>query len=150
MVGAVVAIYTPVLAFEAIGAAHIIDGDTIVIAGESHRLHGIDAPEMGQICFTRGGAPWPCGERATAALEALIGDAPVRCVSDKRGVYGRHISICTVGGVDLGAWMVVHGWALAYRAYSTAYIDEEAAARTARAGLWSGSFTKPWEWRRQN
>jgi endonuclease YncB( thermonuclease family) len=33
------------------GPASVIDGDTIVVAGERIRLHGIDAPELEQIRF---------------------------------------------------------------------------------------------------
>ena len=43
--------------------------------------------------------------------------------------------------------MVLAGWALAYRQYSTDYVDAEAEARKARRGLWRGTFAKPWEWR---
>ena len=39
--------------------ARIIDGDTIDIAGQSIRLHGIDAPETKQACVADG-KRWPC------------------------------------------------------------------------------------------
>ena len=42
------------------GPATIIDGDTIVVAGERIRLQGIDAPELQQTC-TAYGQPWACG-----------------------------------------------------------------------------------------
>ena len=44
--------------------------------------------------------------------------------------------------------MVSEGWALAYRRYSEIYVDEEARAKTARAGVWRGDFVPPWDWRR--
>jgi endonuclease YncB( thermonuclease family) len=50
----------------------LIDGDTIEIAGARVRLHGIDAPEAGQKCTDAGGVAYPCGERATRSLRALI------------------------------------------------------------------------------
>ena len=50
-------------------------------------------------------------------------------------------------GVDIGRRLVLAGWALAYRQYSTDYVDAEAEARRARRGLWRGTFAKPWEWR---
>ena len=45
--------------------------------------------------------------------------------------------------------MVRNGWALAYRRYSTDYVDAEAVAEKARAGMWRGEFEKPWKWRRR-
>ena len=38
------------------GQARVIDGDTIEVAGERIRLHGIDAPESGQRCRRLGHA----------------------------------------------------------------------------------------------
>ncbi len=70
------------------------------------------------------------------------------CEDLGRDKYDRIIGRCTVAGEDLGAWMVLQGWALAYRWYSLDYVDEEAEAQTARRGLWAGEFVKPWEWRR--
>lgn len=46
---------------DVVGLARVIDGDTIVIAGERIRLHGIDAPEMKQTCKTRKGKEQLCG-----------------------------------------------------------------------------------------
>ena len=54
------------------GPARVIDGDTLDIAGERIRLHGIDAPESRQTCIADG-ATWPCGQSATDALTEFIG-----------------------------------------------------------------------------
>ena len=90
---------------------------------------------------------WPCGKNATDALSAFIGGVPVRCEGQGTDRYGRTIAACTVQGEDVQAWMVLNGWALAYRRYSTEYVGEEAAAQDARAGIWRGEFVPPWEWR---
>ena len=52
------------------GPAKVIDGDTIVVAGQLVRLHGIDAPELDQTFWWRG-RQLVCGTMALAALEAL-------------------------------------------------------------------------------
>ena len=45
------------------GPARIIDGDSLEVASERIRLHGIDAPECRQICFIDG-KRWQCGKDA--------------------------------------------------------------------------------------
>src|SRR5512143_3038749 len=45
--------------------------------------------------------------------------------------------------------MVRAGLALAYRRYSTDYVDEETEARNAKRGLWASEFTAPWDYRRE-
>jgi hypothetical protein len=49
--------------------------------------------------------------------------------------------------MSLNAWLVRQGHAVAYREYSKDYIAEEAAAQTARRGIWAGTFQMPWDWR---
>ena len=46
--------------------------------------------------------------------------------------------------------MVFQGWALAYRQFSTDYVDQENVAKNAQTGVWRGEFVPPWEWRRGN
>ncbi len=66
----------------------------------------------------------------------------------QRGWNGRTVAVCRVAGEDLGAWLVGNGLALAYRRFSTNYVQHEAEARSARRGMWAGEFMKPWRWRR--
>ena len=134
-------------AFEVEGPARVIDGDTLEVAGERHRLRGIDAPEKGQTCLTVEGGRWCCGLAAAEALARRIGGRSVSCRSGTRDRYRRRLSVCFAGRLNLNAWMVRHGWALAYRAYSRDYLAEESAARAERLGLWSGRFVAPWAWR---
>jgi endonuclease YncB( thermonuclease family) len=129
------------------GRARIIDGDTLEIAAQRIRLHGIDAPEMRQSC-RKGSDSWPCGAEATKALRSMIQDAEVTCQERDRDRYGRIVAVCFARGEDLNAAMVRRGWALAYRRYSVDYVDVETSARAARAGLWAGEFVPPWDWRR--
>lgn len=131
------------------GPARVLDGDTLAIAGQKIRFDAIDAPETRQTC-TRDGRPWACGKAATQGMHRLIAQSPVRCEISKRGRYGRAIGACFANGRDLQQQLVRQGLALAYRRYSTRYVPEEEAARAERVGLWSGEFTAPWLWRKQN
>jgi endonuclease YncB( thermonuclease family) len=126
----------------------VIDGDTIVLNGEHHRLQGIDAPETNQTCLTIKYQPWPCGHDATEARRNRIGSADVTCRSNNKDRYGRHLSICFAGELNLNTWMVESGWAVAYRRYSKRYITHEQSARSDNAGIWAGRFIMPWHWRR--
>jgi endonuclease YncB( thermonuclease family) len=129
------------------GAAKVLDGDTIVVAGELVRLHGLDAPELDQTFWWRG-ERIACGMMAMAALEALTAGIDLSCKAVERDRHGRLVAkVFSPDGVDIGRRLVLSGWALAYRQYSTDYVDAEAAARKARRGLWRGTFAKPWEWR---
>jgi endonuclease YncB( thermonuclease family) len=129
------------------GPAKVIDGDTIVVAGELVRLHGIDAPELDQTFWWRG-ERIACGMMALAALEALTAGIELRCEAVERDRHDRLVAkIFAPDGGDIGRRLVLAGWALAYRRYSTDYVDAEAEARKARRGMWRGTFAKPWEWR---
>jgi endonuclease YncB( thermonuclease family) len=133
-----------------IGVASVIDADTIEIHGQRIRLHGIDAPEGGQVCLDAAGQKWRCGQRAALALQDLIGRRTVAC--DERDVdrYGRIVGRCLVDDLDINEWLVAQGLALAYRRYSGDYVAAEDEARAAGRGMWAGSFEPPWEWRRRH
>jgi endonuclease YncB( thermonuclease family) len=133
-----------------IGVASVIDADTIEIHGQRIRLHGIDAPEGGQVCLDAAGQKWRCGQRAALALQDLIGRRTVAC--DERDVdrYGRIVGRCLVDDLDINEWLVAQGLALAYRRYSRDYVAAEDDARAAGRGMWAGSFEPPWEWRRRH
>ena len=128
------------------GPAKVIDGDTIVVAGERIRLEGIDAPELRQEC-TAYGQPWACGQTSAEWLKEHVGARQVECVGHARDRYGRRLAVCYVGGESINERLVREGWALDYRRYSTAYLQAESAAKRAGAGIWRGEFTPPWEWR---
>ncbi len=130
------------------GKPRVIDGDTLQMAGERIRLHGIDAPESKQKC-TADGKEWACGQEATFALARFIETHWVTCKGNKRDRYGRLIAVCFVGSYNLNAIMVREGWAMAYRQYSNDYVPEEDDARIHRRGLWRGKFMAPWEWRKR-
>jgi endonuclease YncB( thermonuclease family) len=133
-----------------IGRADIIDGDTIEIHGERVRLNGIDAPETAQLCKSEKGKAYRCGAAAAEALYGfLAASRPTRCEFVERDRYGRFVGECyRADGTSVSAYLVRNGFALDYVKYSQGkYAKEEARAKQEKAGLWSGKFTPPWEWR---
>ena len=128
------------------GTAQVIDGDTIVIAGEHIRLQGIDAPETDQTC-TAYGPQWSCGRSAADWLKDYLRGRKVECVGHARDRYGRLLAVCMhTGGEDINDGLVREGWALDYRKYSTGYLAAAEAKRQG-AGVWRGGFVLPWQWR---
>ena len=130
------------------GQARVTDGDTIRIGSTRIRLHGIDAPESKQRC-TADGQEWQCGSEATEALRNMINGKDVVCSQRDKDRYGRIVAVCRVGATDINAWMVLNGWAVAYRRYSMDYMADEVEAKRGNRGLWRGQFMMPWEWRRR-
>lgn len=130
------------------GVPRVIDGDGLEIGGVSLRLHGIDAPEMGQTC-TGSAGPLDCGALARDGLVALIGSAAVSCAQVDVDRYDRPVVQCIYGpqSQDLNARLVAEGFATAYRRYSTRYVGDETAARAGLRGIWATDMMNPEDWR---
>lgn len=126
--------------------ARVVDGDTIDLGDARIRLHGIDAPELGQSCAALGEI-WRCGEAAADRLGRLIRGKRVTCETRDVDRYGREIAVCRVGGVDIGAEMVRSGLAWAFTRFSGDYVGEEDAARAAQRGIWRAPNQPAWEYR---
>ncbi len=135
---------------ERIGGHGCVDSANVLRVGCGDgppvRLWGIDGPEPTQICRSAGGADYACGEAAAGVLRDLIGSTHVVCSIRGRDLYGRPLGTCRAGGLDVGAELVRRGWATVYGG-TTAYKAQEAEARAAKRGLWSGSFDPPRKWR---
>lgn len=128
----------------------IVDGDTIDVQLSSGpirvRLHGVDTPEKGQ--------PW--GKESTAALTGLVMGKEVDIEPFSQDRYERMIGIVFLGDLNVNLELVKRGHAWAYRQYmrkmDSALCINEAAARTAKKGLWALPVDQripPWEWRRK-
>lgn len=136
---------TPVVAPAATlsGTATVSDDDTVTVSGARIRLHGIDAPEIDQVCLSGTGKTYACGIAARDALIQLIGRKPLTCTGSEIDVYERRLMTCFVDGVDINAVMVSRGWALAFGRYSNVYANQEHDAQRRQSGLWSGAFIAP-------
>lgn len=135
------------------GIASVIDGDTIEIHGQRIRFNGIDAPESDQPCDDAKGFRYQCGAKAGAALdEFLAASRPVHCEFVSWDRYGRYVGNCArADGVGVAGWLVENGQALDWPKYSGgAYATQQAIAKTAKRGIWAGSFQAPWEWRTEH
>lgn len=132
------------------GKARIVDGDTLEIGGRLVHLYGVDAPEPDQRC-ERDGRRWRCGMEATFAMAALLETHWLICRQRGIDTTGNMVAECRVGGqkgMGINQEIVRRGWALALRPAGDDYAAAEQDAKTAKVGLWSGTFVAPWEWRR--
>ena len=89
----------------------------------------------------------PAAEPRRTWLKEHLNGRQVECVGHARDRYGRLLAVCYVGGESINERIVREGWALDFRRYSTDYLQAEAEAKRAGAGIWRGEFTPPWEWR---
>ena len=139
----------PFSIFGNLKVTHISDGDSLRSGKLRIRLFGIDAPEKKQKCTTADGLQWSCGIAAQKALKRMIETVPqISCNLMDVDRYSRLVMRCYAGETDVAAALVRAGLALAYRQYSALYSKDENAAKLAKAGMWGGSFIKPWTWRR--
>ncbi len=126
------------------GKAKVISADTLLIRNHVIRLYGIAAPLKQQACADSRGHPYACGKKAARWLQNWILDGEIECrilQKTKQNLIG----ICSYGQYDLGAALVVAGWAVALPKNEIYEPYEEQAQRNLN-GMWSGTFYKPWDW----
>jgi endonuclease YncB( thermonuclease family) len=130
------------------GTAYAEGGDRLRVADTLVRLSGIEAPEPGQQCGT-GGKAWRCGAAAEQALARLVNGRRITCSLSGSDDAGRPLGQCTTGTRDVAAELVRHGHVFAEGSMFARYAGEEREARSARAGVWSGSgdVERPADWR---
>jgi endonuclease YncB( thermonuclease family) len=143
---ALAAMVSSARAGEVSGAAIVVDGDTLAIAGQRFDLLGIDAPELPQLCEADG-KRWACGEDATMVLRRIIAGREVTCAAHGEGERGAVLAVCRIGFEGLNREMVRAGMALNPPRGPALYVREEAAAKAYPRGLWASRFVTPWAWR---
>ncbi len=148
--------------------ANAIDGETLYIGGAEVKLFGIDTVEGNQVCQDGKGLDYPCGRRATQALQALVQDDPVVClplfaIGDNRIVANCEIApdgeVAPTSPIEimeqfrpnnLSRLMVADGHAVAVGIGTRFFGAEQIRAQESRNGIWQGSFQPPGYWRRQS
>ena len=138
------------------GIAKVTDGDTIRIEGKKIRFFGIDAPEKKQQCskpwltisFISFNKDYPCGQISTDKLKKKINNKLLICKWNNKDKYKRYIAECFKDKININAWMVRNGYAVAYRKYSKKFVSQEIFAKKEKLGLWAGNFDMPWNWRK--
>ena len=129
------------------GVPKVLDGDSLIVAGQEIRLKGLDAPEYKQSCKSKSaGSTFACGRAALDHLKRLIGGREIDCRGWETDKYQRVLATCSVDATLLNEQMVLDGWAISFGGYSR--LEEE--AKEARRGLWAHEFVSPAEWRRQS
>jgi endonuclease YncB( thermonuclease family) len=153
-------------AFNEIADVH--DGDTFTIPLTPYfvknakavrvkvRLHGVDAPERGQVCnnLLKGGV-FDCAKNATEDLDWLLNDnrGTLNCLKISES-YDRWVMKCSKEGIDVSSHMVETGNVLVDTRF-TSGLDEkmllalEEEARANGIGVHMDSeMEKPWDWRK--
>ena len=92
----------------------VVDGDTIVVAGQSIRIWGVDAPER----FTDE------GKQATAFMNEILAGQSVYCRDTGTRSWNRIVAQCWVLGSDIARSLVDEGHAVDAPKYSGGYYAE--------------------------
>ncbi|MEM2932885.1 MAG: thermonuclease family protein [Candidatus Pacearchaeota archaeon] len=116
----------------------IIDGDTIIIEGESVRLLGVDADEKG----------YPCYNVAKKRLEEFLLNKEVylEYFNEDRDSYGRMLRYIILNGENINLKLVREGDVIARVSddpYKDLFIEAEREARENRMGCkWNNTFSE--------
>lgn len=134
---------------------NVVDGDTVRLPGGAYlRLRGIDAPERGQTCISATGGTYEWGRTATEYARYILRSGGWCEDSGKRGAFGRALVKCfeAIKGRDVAAELIRRGLAITPTRYErTLYAAEQAEAKAAKRGYWSGAVCQsPKLFRRAN
>ena len=97
------------------------------------RLAGLMITSVDAQCGS-GPDAWPCGRMALGAVQRFVRGRSVECRRPE-GNAARLVH-CSVGGQDIGEWLVAQGWV---RASGPDYADAEKAAQKDKRGVWGSA-----------
>lgn len=122
------------LAAEISSYAIVQHDGTLRVDGRTIRLYGIHIPPTGDTCRTNE-RPVRCSSRAALALEFKI-QGFVHCSPQGRFDDGSITAICLADDVDLSAYLLERGWALALPDAPFEYQALERIAQQRQMGVW--------------
>ncbi|WP_295887994.1 nuclease-like protein [uncultured Thiohalocapsa sp.] len=126
--------------FDFEGHAIVRDDGSLLIGNRVVHLFGIYLPETNRQC-RRWISPVRCGERGVLALDFIV-QGFIRCVERARNADGSLAATCWQGrtsfdpGIDLAAYLIERGWALALPNAPFEYHAMERIARARELGVW--------------
>ena len=124
----------PEAAAALVNYAKVRQDATLLVGSRVVRLYGIYVPPMGRTCRTNL-RPVKCGSNAVLALDFKIRGF-VRCQQVVRNRDRSVTARCLNKGVDLGAYLIERGWAVALPNGPFEYRILEKIARNRRMGIW--------------
>jgi endonuclease YncB( thermonuclease family) len=96
-----------------------------------------------QLCRGEDSSRYRCCALAANDLDAFIARRPVSCVPLNLDPYGRPVATCSVGGADLGEWLVRNGLALDWPQYSKGkYGEAQRDAERLGQGICKGQLCR--------
>ena len=113
--------------------ARVMEDGTLLVRRHRIRLYGIHIPQTDRTC--RAFLTPRCAPRAVLALTFKI-DRFVSCERVDKNPDGTINALCRVDGVDLSAWMLERGWAMALPDAPFQYTALERIARSRQIGVW--------------
>ncbi len=141
----ILTLFAPIEAANAVITSYAIvqEDGSLRVRGKTIYLFGVYIPETGRHCrFSL--RPPTCGSRAAVALQQRI-QGFVSCHQTARYRDGSLEAVCYANrsrhrdGIDLGAWLIRQGWAVATPDAPFEYHTVERIARSRGKGLWGFS-----------